>query len=322
MMRFLRHRIIVFCGGVVLGTVGSFFFRTNTVIPYAEQREFNSKYQLINPLLACGDDSFSHLSNRSLIQVEQKTQTFIDEQKRNGTLLDGAVYFRELNGGPWFGVNEDALFVPGSLLKVPLVMSIYAKAEKDPKTLTQTIFYEAGVAPAVEHYASEQIQIGKTYGVEDLVKAVLVHSDNNAALLLSQLISKGELDASYENLGITIPTQGQDYTMSVRTYASFFRILFNATYITHEYSEHLLKMLTETTFVDGIVGGVPSGTVVAHKFGERSYGNSSALQLHDCGIVYKPNHPYLLCLMMRGNDFDTLAKRLQEISKLIYSYAE
>jgi beta-lactamase class A len=239
-------------------------------------------------------------------------------------LSEASVYFRQLNGGPWFGINEDTLFTPGSLLKVPLIMSIYMKAEKDPTLLTKTILFEGGSALATEHYTSEQIEVGKIYSVEDLARATLVHSDNNATLLLTQLVDKDEIEASYTNLGITVPTMGQDYTMSVRTYASFFRILFNATYLNREHSNHLLESLTKAAFHDGLVAGLPKGVTVAHKFGERSYGNGASLQLHDCGIVYKARSPFLLCVMMRGDsgNYDTLAKNIQDIATLVYRYAE
>jgi hypothetical protein len=46
------------------------------------------------------------------------------------------------------------------------------------------------------------------------------------------------------------------------------------------------------------------------------------VQLHDCGIVYKQKHPYLVCIMMRGTDLDTLAKVIAELSKIAYQYAE
>jgi hypothetical protein len=41
-------------------------------------------------------------------------------------------------------------------------------------------------------------------------------------------------------------------------------------------------------------------------------------QLHDCGIVYFPNHPYIVCLMTRGYDWNVLEKTLKDISKIIF----
>jgi hypothetical protein len=73
----------------------------------------------------------------------------------------------------------------------------------------------------------------------------------------------------------------------------------------------------ESTFTQGIVAGVPAGTRVSHKFGEFSAG-TNLKQLHDCGIVYKPAHPYILCVMTQGNDFNNLAATIAKISKTVW----
>jgi hypothetical protein len=40
---------------------------------------------------------------------------------------------------------------------------------------------------------------------------------------------------------------------------------------------------------------------------------------HDCGIVYYPKHPYLLCVMTQGQDPETLENAIAEISKFTYT---
>ena len=80
--------------------------------------------------------------------------------------------------------------------------------------------------------------------------------------------------------------------------------------------------MTLTTFTKGIMGGVPSDMVVAHKFGENTnYLNSGIVanhELHDCGIVYYSNHPYLLCVMTRGTDLSALQGAIEDISRTAY----
>ena len=96
---------------------------------------------------------------------------------------------------------------------------------------------------------------------------------------------------------------------------------YNATYLSQEYSEKALKLLTEPD-IPGIRAGVPTTITVAQKFGERSVydtnNNLTDRELHDCGIVYKPGSPYLLCVMSRGKDFDTMAKNISDLSALVY----
>ena len=56
---------------------------------------------------------------------------------------------------------------------------------------------------------------------------------------------------------------------------------------------------------------------VAHKFGERELPNAD--QLHDCGIVYVPKHPYLLCVMTRGDSLTNLTTVIAGLSEVVYN---
>lgn len=280
------------------------------------------EYAFINPLLSCGEGSFNHLGNDESADLEARLSTMVAGLTSQGKITDAGIYFRELNGGPWVGVNHDTMFSPGSLLKVPLAISVFQLSESDPGLLSRNVVFEGGASPAEQHFAGEALEAGATYTVEELVRRALVYSDNTSALLLAEIIGIDEVKESYERLGVKVPTTGQDYSTSVRTYASFFRILYNATYLDRHNSERLLSYLSESTFDSGLVAGLPEGTKVAHKFGERSVAGETTVQLHDCGIVYHPKQPYLICVMMRGRDFDAIAGSIADISKLVYDHVE
>jgi hypothetical protein len=149
---------------------------------------------------------------------------------------------------------------------------------------------------------------------------MIVHSDNNAYFLLFSGIDPKVLHRVYTDLGLEVPkVRSRDDYMTVNEYASFFRILFNASYLTREYSEKALKYLSEVDFPYGIVAGTPPGIPSALKFGERTLGNSGEIkQLHDCGIVYYPGHPYLLCVMTRGASFEFLDDTIREIARAAF----
>ena len=81
-----------------------------------------------------------------------------------------------------------------------------------------------------------------------------------------------------------------------------------------------MEILSKTTFKEGIVAGVPEGTVVAHKFGQflSTTNTADGVELHDCGIIYYPDYPYLLCVMTKGNSLDELKNVIKGISKITY----
>jgi hypothetical protein len=70
----------------------------------------------------------------------------------------------------------------------------------------------------------------------------------------------------------------------------------------------------------GLRAGVPPAVAVAHKFGEWQLEEDvpAREQLHDCGIVYEPHRPYLLCIMTRGREFATLPGVIAELSRATY----
>jgi len=56
---------------------------------------------------------------------------------------------------------------------------------------------------------------------------------------------------------------------------------------------------------------------VSHKFGEGGVMGGER-QLQDCGIVYYPGRPYLLCVMAKGTKLENLEKFIKAVSRLVY----
>ncbi len=86
-------------------------------------------------------------------------------------------------------------------------------------------------------------------------------------------------------------------------------------------SEKALALLSKTTFQEGLVAGVSSTVVIAHKFGEFISSTNMPgqdVELHDCGIIYAQLDPYFLCIMTKGNSIEELQKVIAQISLLAY----
>ena len=72
-------------------------------------------------------------------------------------------------------------------------------------------------------------------------------------------------------------------------------------------------------FPQGIVAGVPPGITVASKYGEYAQGKGGEeKQLHEFGIVYHPNGPYILGVMTQGSNFERQAEVIRTVSAMIY----
>ncbi len=274
---------------------------------------------LTNPLLEC--DVASGAIDAPKARFEKLLTAHVASIDSREGITDIAVYYRDLNNGPAFGVHQDVPFFPASLLKVPLMMAIYKHAENDPSILEKNIVYRTSsdvvlANPIIQ--PEKKLTDGKEYGISELLQRMIAYSDNSAMELLYPLIPEQEYADLYANLGIeNINSANANSSISVVEYSTFFRVLFNASYLSQASSEKALQLLTQSTFSAGLRAGVPYQIQIAHKFGERDLGDG-LYQLHDCGIVYVPKRPYLLCVMTRGKSQKVLETAIQDISKFTY----
>lgn len=294
-------------------TVVYTYILNNPEIKHEKRELHQGGYEYISPLLECADFQYKNRGD-----LEEKISELINKEIKGGEVEFISLYFRDLNNGPWIGINEQENFTPASLLKVPLMIAYLKIAGKDPSILERKVLTENNKNLLSQNIIPlRTVETGKEYKIGELLEYMIIYSDNLAADALLRNINIESLDKTYRDLGISAPSgnKTEDF-MSVRDYSSFFRILYNASYLDHEMSEKALEILSRSQFVQGLTAGVPSQVKVAHKFGERISGDTK--QLHDCGIIYKEESPYLLCVMTRGQDFNKMGKIISDISSLVY----
>lgn len=275
-------------------------------------------YKLISPLLDCADETVPYIQTKIL---KNKINQLVEGHIEKSNINEVSVYFRDLNNGPWISYNSEEKFSPASLMKVPILIAYLKKAETDKSFLNEKINSgsidninktQQNVKPRLE------IKENTSYSVIELLESLIIYSDNNAADILLKNLRFYELDYVFFDLGLDFLAweTGENF-LTVRDYSSFFRILYNASYLNREMSELALSILTKSEYDAGIKAGISDkNIVVAHKFGERVLVDSK--QLHDCGIIYNYEKPYLLCIMTRGEDFLVMKDVIKEISEVFY----
>ncbi|MCX6785767.1 MAG: serine hydrolase [Candidatus Komeilibacteria bacterium] len=160
----------------------------------------------------------------------------------------------------------------------------------------------------------------------ELIGAMIINSDNGAKDLLLDNLDQaglGVVSDIFTDIGLSQRDQELgNLNFTVRSYSLILRILYNATYLSHQYSNEALSILSQAVYHDGIVAGVPAGTMVAQKFGEYVAGADGQRvepELHNCGIVYRTGGNYLLCIMTKGQSIDQLTTVIKDISSLVYN---
>lgn len=306
--------------GIAAGFFGAFSVQRLSDAQEAgskQVRQFDG-YTYINPLLECEVAEGSINARKENFRTE--LEELIENLKEEQSLSDASVYFRDLNNGPTFGINQEGAFFPASLLKVPIMIAYYHWAEHDPSVLSRSVSFDEpkdfGITPTI--VPSQSLQIGEEYTIQELIERMIRFSDNQALYLLSIRLPEQELQSLFNTLGVNEKILSDvGAKLTVKEYAGFFRVLFNSSYLSREFSEKALALLATTEYDAALRNGVPNQIVVAHKFGEAG-SVSNDRQLHDCGIVYFPDHPYLACVMTRGKELEGMKNAIRDISSFIY----
>ena len=293
--------------------------KLNTIHPL---RDNTTGYKFVDPLLAYIIPSADQ--EAGMVTLRNKISDYINSNKKSNNISDASVFFYDLNKGRWIGVNETEKYNPASMLKV-VIMVVYLKEfEANQEILNSYLTYTKEIDDVIrqdQFNALPELKVGGSYKILDLINKMIIDSDNGAQSLLLSNIGQTNLDFIYNALNIENPNNTNNFVISPRSYSLFLRILYSATYLDADDSEKALGILSQTTFNDGLVAGVPKGTIVAHKFGEhviQQNNQAQQIELHDCGIVYYPKNPYLLCAMTKGQNLDGLKSAIKNISSIVY----
>lgn len=229
-------------------------------------------------------------------------------------------YFEYLPSGMTIGVNERNQFPAGSLGKIPIVLSIYKKMEtgalNDSDTLTlreqdkDTEFGNFWKKPT-----------GTKITIAEAVKLTLTESDNTTFRMLSSLLTDKEAYDAYSKMDISfVEVDGKlrPY-ISAKSNASAWKAMYLSVYVNEYNSNKLLSLMAQTPFKDGLTKYLDKSVIVSHKIGVANFLGEPSNS--DCGIVYLPKRPYLLCIMVQGDQTVAL-QHIAILSKKTFDYVK
>jgi hypothetical protein len=223
--------------------------------------------------------------------------------------------------------SSDEKYYPASLNKIPMAIAAYRMAELDPSILQKKALWD----DATDYNTTQEIKprdylrTGSTYTVADAIEKLIKYSDNNAFYFLAKIIDPNVYKATFSDLKIPLrenQSEPEDY-MTAKDFSYFLRVLYNSTYLKRVYSEKLLELLNSVDFKDGLARGIPGNIQLAHKYGLKSNFDgtnpSTKHELHDCGIVYRQDSPYLLCIMTKNSSsLESAESTISDISSVVF----
>ncbi|MFM7839941.1 MAG: serine hydrolase, partial [Chitinophagaceae bacterium] len=274
-----------------------------------------SGYKYIHPLMyaepVCESDYLS--------PIKRDIESIITSYKVSGVIRSASVYLREFNNGEWITIDDQKRYSPGSLLKVPELITFIKMNESRPGLLDSRIVYDRPlVTNKTSTYVSKSIQLGKSYTIRELLHYMIAYSDNNATYLLNQFMDIPTFKKVFTDLGLKEPDMtAAEYGITAKEYSTFMKVLYNGSYLSLKDSEYCTELLSECDFKKGLVAGLPPECKIAHKFGEG--GTSSNMHLGESGLIFANRSTYLLTVMTSGSEMEQLPQVIEAISKAVYS---
>lgn len=267
--------------------------------------------------------AFPFLSKR--IFVENQNDTLVNFVKLRAEIIehlekqpDIGFYFEYLPSGVSIGVNEKRPFAAASLLKTPLVMSVFKQIERGSLNLDDVLTIQKNNIDANFGTLYKE-GVGAKLTVERAVKLTLIDSDNTAKSLLYDQIPQGTIEEVFDYLDIPKDFENDVAVVTAKNYSSIFRSLYLSSYLSREHSNQILSLLSKTHFDDKLRTSIPATVPVAHKIGVFAQNSRNDSVFTDCGIVYVPNRPYILCLMARTPE-DVARREMAILSGKVYQY--
>ncbi len=276
--------------------------------------KINRQFRLVNPIEKFAVDSTNQEAD-TILHYQGLRQKIEEDINSTTNLENVGVFVQDIRTGAWMGINEREGFIPASLLKIPIMMVIMKKVEREEIKLSDVIEISH---TDIDPFSGNLYQkgAGTRLTVWDLLKEMIQSSDNTAKNALKRQLTDAELNSIFAHVGIPNPYISEDAAVTPRGYTRLFKSLYFSTYLAPELSEKALDITTDTREEDLLSAGVPPEIQVAHKFGV------ILDSIHDCGIVYHPENPYFLCIMTKNLDNTKDRELITKISSDVFEFVD
>jgi beta-lactamase class A len=223
------------------------------------------------------------------------------------------IYFQDLSSKDILTINAKKQFTAASLIKLPVMLTLYREAEAGRVNLDTVYKLQEGDRRG----GAGSLQY-KTAGYEityrKLAELMGKQSDNTAFNILSRILGEGKIQTVIDSLGMK-QTDFVEKLTTPEDMGIFFERLYRGRVVTDRSREEILGFLTDTIWEERIPAGLPKGIKTAHKIG------SETRVVSDAGIVFAEK-PFILAILSQEVNEIEANKALVEITKKIYEMRE
>ena len=244
-------------------------------------------------------------------QSEEKSKKISEEFKNITKNLSGVygLYVIRLNGEGAYGIFDKEKFEAASLVKLPVLATLYKEAEAGNIDLdTKYSLKNSDKITGSGSLSGKPAGTVLTY--RDLARFMGKQSDNTAYGIIKRILGDAKINKEISDLGMT-NTSLSDHSTSPYDTGIFFEKLYKNQIVKEKYKNEILDYLTDTIYENWLVAGIPEEIRVAHKYGRELH------VVNDAGVVFT-KEPFILVIMTKGVVEREADEFFPKLTKVIY----
>jgi len=246
------------------------------------------------------------------------------------------IVLEDLNSGEKWGYNEQELFYAASVIKVPIMASVYSAVERGDLTLTDLIILDekdyVGGSGVIQHFTP-----GSSLPLQDIIMLMIIQSDNTATNLLIDLVGLENIKNTMKEAGMVYSTFFNKLMLSKPNPKGANRIapvdiglllhgMATGKLVSGKASSQMVDVMKKQQVRDCLPEKLPS-PYSNFDHGKRPWELANKTgwipgTRHDAGIFYVGDRTFIATVLSKGED-DLFSKRiLSQIGEEIYKYLQ
>ena len=238
--------------------------------------------------------------------------------------LTAGIFVVDLDTGSYLNFNGDAPFASASTIKVPILVAFFQAVDEGKVQLDQMLTLKS------EHIVGGSGEMqddapGKKYSALEVVKKMIVVSDNTATNMMIELLGGAEvLNQHFATWGLratvlrnNLPDLEGTNTTSPKDLINIIAQVDRGNLVSVKSRDRIFQIMRQTQNDSLLPKGLGEGAVIAHKTGNIN------TMLADAGMVDLPNGKrYLVAVMVKHPpETEKPAQTLiRDISRMSYRY--
>jgi len=243
--------------------------------------------------------------NNDFLKIESQL-----EQSVSGLSGVYGVKVVRINSGGSYGMMEAEMFQAASLIKLPVIATVFMEAERGTLNLNSTVRLEE--EDRVGGSGSLHLkEIGTKVSYRELVELMGKESDNTAFKMARRALSDAKITSTINRIGMN-DTSLEENETTPNDIALFFTKLYEGDLVSSRRARELIDYMTDTVYEDWIPKGITE-VQVAHKYGREVH------VVNDAGIVFS-DEPFVLVIVSKGVVETEADEAIPELARIVYEY--